>query len=491
MLLAVENPEGLTAVYSQAAATDQYKHDWVYSDGVLSLELAVFWALQNGSAVMSRQPDEVQQTMRAELGELTGLPIDPDTTSLMSTPAFPVALAKLLSLMPVRDLPFIRHVPWWRKWIDNRENPDYFKANEMQDKFAGFGTAALHVGGWYDVFLRNTVSHFVGITDGARDPDVRAAQRMVIGPWSHGDCIDCPPGAAIDGQAMALAWMDKWIRGEKNYFFDHRIVLYIQGENRWRAEERWPLEGTMRTRYYLHSGGHANTAAGDGVLSTIAPREETPESYRYDPADPVPSKGGIGVFGNRAAQNEMETRADVLCYTTAELTEDVEVTGEVSATLYAATSATDTDWWVRLIDVAPDGTAATLNHGVVRARYRNSRTHPEAVTPGAVTRYTIAMQATSNVFKQGHRIRLELSSSCFPLGERNPNAFVDLATATQADFVVAEQTVFHSADHASYVELPVIPLTRKRRWIDTPFPLASGVHAELQILGSESFFASE
>jgi len=141
---------------------------------------------------------------------------------------------------------------------------------------------------------------------------------------------------------------------------------------------------------------------------------------------------------------------------------------------------------MRLIDVAPDGSASTLNHGVVRARYRNSRTSPEAVTPGAVTQYKIAMLATSNVFKQGHRIRLEVSSSCFPLGERNPNAFIDLATVTEADFVVAEQTIFHDVDHASYVELPIIPLARERRWIETPFPLPSGEHVNLLMPQSHS-----
>lgn len=479
MLLAAENPEELCAMYVQAAATDQFKHDWVYTGGVLSLEVAIWWSLNIGTGAIARLPEDIHQVMVAELSELAGSSVDLVSQPFITTPAFSVVLEKLLSMAPVRDLPFLRHLPWWHKWIDNRDNPDHFKANEIGDKLANIGVPVLHVGGWYDLFLRNTISHFTGITNEA-PKSIGGAQRMIIGPWSHSDCIDCPPGATVDGQAMALAWMDYCVRGVNDRFFDHNVLIYIQGENRWRAEESWPLPGTERTRYYFHSDGSANTADGDGVLSTAFPGAgEVPDIYLYDPANPVPSKGGIGLFGSRAAHNEVEARADVLCYTTETLEQDVEVTGEVSATLYAATSAMDTDWWVRLIDVAPDGTAFTLNHGVLRARYRKSRIKPEAVTPGEITPYAIAMQATSNVFKRGHRIRLEVTSSCFPLNERNPNAYVDLGTVTEGAFNVAEQTVYHSSEHASYVELPIIPAEREKQWIETPFPLASNQHAKI------------
>lgn len=484
MLLSAEAPEGLVACYSQAAATDQFEHSWPYSDGILSQGLAIQWSAMMAIANIRNLPPHIQAAIKADFAEVAGMPLELDGPPVSLSPAFARAIATLTQMTPIRDLPILRHVPWFRDWIDNRENPSHFKANAMEDRFADHAAPTLHVGGWYDLFLRNTLSHYEGITTHARNLDVRANQRLLIGPWSHTDCIDCPPGAAVDGQAMPIAWMDKWMRDARHPTFDHKVILYVQGENRWRAEDSWPLQGTERTRYYLHSGGRANTADGDGALSTTLPSDEMPDRYRYDPANPVPALGGISISGSRAAQNPAEERADVLCYTTSSLTEDVEVSGTVTATLFAATSAVDTDWWVRLVDVAPDGTAATLNHGVLRARYRNSRTSPEPVTPGEIVRYTVEMQATSNVFKAGHRIRVEVSSSCFPLGERNPNTMIDPALATEADFVVAEQTIHHDAGRASYVDLPIIPAARERRWIDTPFPLASGEHLSLAMPGS-------
>jgi putative CocE/NonD family hydrolase len=484
MLLAAEAPEGLVTSYSQVAATDQFNHDWPYFGGVLSQYLAIQWCLMVGLADIGKRSTEAQAAMKAEFAALTEVPFEAVGVSVSLSPAFAKALDKLVGMTPVRDLPILRHVPWFRDWIDNRENPAHFQANAMKDRFAGHPVPTMHVGGWYDLFLRNTLSHYQGISTQARDPAVRANQRMIIGPWAHTDCVDCPPGATIDGKAMQVAWMERWFRGAPHAAFDHKVMLYIQGENRWRAEESWPLPGTERTRYYLRSNGRANSAAGDGALSTTPPGDEKPDRYSYDPANPVPSLGGIAILGSRAAQNTAEARDDVLCYTTPPLTEDVEVTGWVTATLFAATSAVDTDWWMRLVDVTPDGTAETLCHGVTRARYRYSRTRPEPVTPGEIVRYVIDMQATGNVFKAGHRIRVEVSSSCFPLGERNSNSMIDPASATEADFIVAEQTVHHDAEHASYVELPIIPSSRDRKWIDTPFPLASEAHVSLSGAGA-------
>jgi putative CocE/NonD family hydrolase len=164
----------------------------------------------------------------------------------------------------------------------------------------------------------------------------------------------------------------------------------------------------------------------------------------------------------------------MLIYSTPQLTENVEVTGEITATLYAASSARDTDWWMKLIDVAPDGKAYILSQGVVRARYRYSRTEPSPLTPGKIEKYAVNMWATSNVFKKGHRIRVEVTSSNFPYADRNPNAFVDLAKATEKDFTTASQSVYHEGKYSSYVELPIIPQSRIRKWIETPFPSAVG-----------------
>lgn len=469
---AVEAPTGLVTAFLQAPASAEYGDGWPYFGDVFALGAAVQWTIQQSQMATGRVAGDGGPELRDELLSYTSnlnlvAPIEAN---------FPAdSYRQLLMSLPLQNMPIVRHLSWWRDWLDQRDNPRHVVSDE-NSRFARINVPMIHVGGWYDVFLRNTYEQYEGITREAASAEAREGQRMIIGPWSHVDCVGCPPGATVDGQALNLAWMDQNFKGIEHPFFRHPVTLYVMGENRWRAEASWPLPGTERTRYYLHSQGGANTAAGDGLLSTELPGSEPADRYRYDPADPVPSLGGIDLWGSRAAQNEAEARPDVLCYTSAELTEPVEVTGKVTATLFAASSAADTDWWMRLVDVGPDGRAETLSHGVVRARYRIARTTPRALTPGEIVEYALDLQATSNVFQPGHRIRVEISSSCFPLGERHPNSFVDLFSATAADFVTATQTVYHDAEHPSCVELPIIPLARERQWIDTPFPLASGKH---------------
>ncbi len=234
---------------------------------------------------------------------------------------------------------------------------------------------------------------------------------------------------------------------------------------------RRPSAQPRRKRRRLRAnGGRANGADGDGTLSTELPGNEPADRYAYDPNNPVPTRGGHSVTGGRAERSDLERRADTLVFSTPALTEDVEVTGEIGATLYAASSARDTDWWVKLVDVEPDGKVFNLHEGVVRARYRHSRTEPQPLTPGAIEAYRINLSATSNVFKRGHRIRVEITSSDFPRTDRHPNVYKDLTRVTEKDFIVAQQTVYHDAQHPSGIDLPIIPQARARQWIDTPFP---------------------
>jgi len=455
MLLAAAKPPGLVTAFSQVAATDQFKNGWVYMDGVLDLATAAGWTLGMVPAIASRvsgqeSPKCEQSALR--IGEMI--------------PTF----KEIVNDLPLTQMAIVRCAPWWSTWLTNWNNPSHFEENRMDDRIKNISVPILHLGGWYDLFLRNTYQQYRNISATAKDSRVRANQRLVIGPWSHGSCQDCEPNSAVDAEAMQLAWMDKWIKRRSNSFFDYPVVLYVMGENRWRSEDGWPIGGTTRTHYYLHSRGRANSSGGDGELSTSLPGTEQPDRYRYDPRNPAPTLGGVGLSGSRAIQNEAESRSDILIFTSSELTDEVEVTGEVSATLFAASSAGDTDWWLKLIDVAPDGTAYILNQGVARARYRQSRISPVSLTPDKIEKYDIDMWATSNVFKKGHRIRLEVTSSNFPYADRNPNAFIDLSTATEKDYVVAFQTVLHDVEHASFVDLPIIPMSRHRHWIETPFP---------------------
>jgi putative CocE/NonD family hydrolase len=229
------------------------------------------------------------------------------------------------------------------------------------------------------------------------------------------------------------------------------------GENIWRNEEAWPLARTRYTPYYLHSQGKANSLRGDGHLSPAAPGEEPPDRFVYDPNDPVPTCGGNTLIISMGVQDQRraEERQDVLVYTSEPLTTPLEVTGPLTVQLYAATSASDTDFTAKLVDVRPDGYAQNLADGIIRARYRQSRTRPTLLTPAQVYQFTIDLWATSHVFLPGHRLRVEISSSNFPRFDRNLNTGEDQATSSRIQ--TAAQTVFHEQRYPSHILLPVIP----------------------------------
>jgi putative CocE/NonD family hydrolase len=229
------------------------------------------------------------------------------------------------------------------------------------------------------------------------------------------------------------------------------------GTNQWRDEYEWPLARARYTPYYFHSRGKANSLQGDGTLSPEAPGEEPSDHYHYDPANPVPTCGGntliipVGVKDQR----EVETRQDVLVYSSEPLEKPLEVTGPLKVVLYASSSAPDTDFTAKLVDVRPDGYAQNIADGILRARYRESLNTAKWLSNGEVYELTIDLWATSHVFLPGHRLRVEVSSSNFPRFDRNLNTGGDQATGTT--FHVAEQTVFHNQGFRSHILLPVIP----------------------------------
>lgn len=301
------------------------------------------------------------------------------------------------------------------------------------------------------------------------DDTARQCQKLLVGPWAHlfpynaptsrgtGD-IDFGDNAEIELKETQLRWFDHWLKGIDTGMTDEPPVkLFVMGENVWRDENEWPLARTRYTPYYFHSQGQANSVAGDGSLGPAAPAEEPPDRFMYDPADPVPTRGGntliiaVGVQDQR----DVEARQDVLVYTGEPLSEPLEVTGPITVKLFAATSAPDTDFTAKLVDVRPGGYARNLADGIIRGRYRTSRTFPALLQPGAVTEFTIDLWATSHVFLPGHRIRVDISSSNFPRFDRNLNTGEDQATGNR--FQSAHQTVFHDSRYPSHILLPVIP----------------------------------
>jgi putative CocE/NonD family hydrolase len=232
------------------------------------------------------------------------------------------------------------------------------------------------------------------------------------------------------------------------------------GEDKWRDEMSWPLERAKETRYYLHSNGKANSATGGGSLTTATGSKESADSYVYDPADPVPTVGGplccdpAHLPGGPRDQKEVESRQDVLVYSTPPLDEDTEVTGPITLDLFAKSSAVDTDFTGKLVDVGPDGFAQNLTEGILRTRYRESTSEATPIVPGKVYEYKVDLWSTSNVFLKGHRIRVEVSSSNFPRFDRNLNT--GKSAAESSELVKATNTILHDSQHPSALVLPVV-----------------------------------
>jgi len=286
-----------------------------------------------------------------------------------------------------------------------------------------------------------------------------------MGPWAHllpynqptsggsGD-IDFGPEAEVFLLDMVRGWFDHFLKGSGEGLPQAPVRIFVMGDNRWRDEAEWPLARTVYTPYYLHSAGGASSLSGDGTLTTVAPSDEPPDRYRYDPDDPVPTRGGHFVGGGVQDQHPNLDRADVLVYTSPELEHDLEITGPVSAVLYAATEGRDTDFMVVVSDVRPDGYTQNLVEGAVRGRFRASLTRPTPLEPGRVYELTVDLWATSHVLRAGHRLRVQVTSSDFPRFDRNLNTGAGFE-GTRA--VVVEQTLHHDTARPSHVVLPVVP----------------------------------
>jgi hypothetical protein len=365
--------------------------------------------------------------------------------------------------------------PAYDQWLTEIENDAFWQRMSWAHRLQEIDIPVFSLGGWHDIVAGGVTELFTNMCRNAPSEQARKSQKLVMGPWVHGqmasDMISdlymglSATSAVIDLPGLHLRWFDHWLKGKDTGLMNEPPVrIFVMGDNAWRHEQEWPLARTQWTDYFLHSGGHANTLDGDGVLAACAPAEDEPvDTYVYDPRDPVPTTGGptllpgviIGANAGPKDQARVESRADVLVYSTPPLEREIEVTGPVTATLFASTSAPDTDWTVKLVDVHPDGRSYGVTDGIVRARYRNGPGRPELLEHGAVYRYEIDLQATSNVFKKGHRIRVQVSSSNFPCYPRNPNTGRPIATETE--LVPAAQTILHDAQHPSHIRLPVIP----------------------------------
>jgi putative CocE/NonD family hydrolase len=371
-------------------------------------------------------------------------------------------LRRYVSGWPIRGMTLFEReglAPYFTDWLARPDYDETWGRINISAHHDRITVPAFNLGSWYDLFIAGPPRNFVGLQKNAANETARGGQRLLIGPWTHNSPSvstagqrDFGHGATLVLEDLQLRWFNHWLKGiDTGFMSEPPVRLYVMNDG-WRDEHEWPLARTEYTKYYLHSSGRALSRHGDGSLSTRAPKgDETPDTFLSNPLNPVGTIGAAGVNDQRPA----EERTDVLVYTTPPLTEPVEVTGPVRLVLSASTSAADTDWVARLIDVTPDGYAANLCDGILRARYRNSRTQGELLQPGTVYQFEVDMLMTSNLFPAGHRIRLEIASSCFPKFDRN--AHTTTHPSEEGDPQVAVQKVFHDAARPSYLVLPVIP----------------------------------
>jgi putative CocE/NonD family hydrolase len=451
MAAAIAAPPSLRAGVSMQPSSDEFT-DRTFVDGVLNLLDNVNWATSEllASSLIDRMPVAERIEVQADLDRHRARGDD------------------RYAQLPLMEWPFLRHLPTiWTGQLKHRDDAEYFAENRVaQHEAERIRVPIEHVGGWFDPFSRNTVRHYelTAQFSGARD-----RQRLVMGPWLHGGLAQSSnggvefPDSATDSNALIAQWMETWVTPQGaagDPLSGPAALLYVLGANRWRAEPDWPIPGTTSTPVFF---------GADGTLD-FNPTPAGERTYSYDPHHPHHAPG---ITEGMRDHTEFHDRDNLLTYTSATLTEELEITGWPRVVLYAATSSTDLDWLVEMHVVDTDGVSRLFNEGIVRARYRHGRDHPEPVEPDAITQYSVALRPISIVLRPGERLKVVVTGGKFPVFERNPQAFVDLNWATDSDIVTARNTIYSGELHASHIELPVVPAERRGEWVANPWPLIS------------------
>jgi len=405
----------------------------------------------------------------------TGEPIPMDISWYFYTSGHVVQNDQAVDWEPLlRHLPLLtmdeaagRSMPNWRELFDHSPADQYWEAERYQNKFERVRASVLHISGWYDDEQVGTPLNYIGMTTKG-DPFARNNQKLVMGPWPHsvnsksklGD-VDFGESAVIDIKSLMLRWYDARLKATDNGIkAEPPVHIFLMGSNKWVDEKAWPIPDTRYTDFYLHSAGRANSLFGDGKLSLASPQTEGTDSFTYDPADPAPfiTDPSFEQVGGPDDYRAVERRDDVLVYTTEPVSADTEICGPIRMTLYASTTATDTDFTAKLVDVWPSGFAQRLTDGFVRARFRNGMDKEALIEPGRIYEYNIDAWNTCQMFMAGHRIRLEVSSSAFPKYPRNLNTGEALGKSSR--MLTAQQRIYHDEKHPSHVVLPLVPLRK-------------------------------
>ncbi len=409
MLAAINHPPHLAGICPIVTASN-YHNGWTYQGGAFEQ-----WFNESWTSGLAQ--DTLNRTIKAHTNAREAV----DVLPLRKYPLFNGKLS-VDELTPAL-------APYFLDWLDHPDYDDYWKRWSIEENYASIQVPALTVAAWYDIFQGGALKNYEGMLTKAGNEAARKNQKLLVIIGGHagagrkiGDVDFGAAAAELEENDVILSWYDYLFYGDKNRFATGKPVrIFVMGANTWRDEDAWPLARARMTKYFL---GGAEKA---GVLSPVATAGKPTETYVYDPMNPVPTVGGpLCCDAEHLApgpqdQRKVEARADVLSFSTPPLTEDTEVTGPVTLELYASSSAVDTDFTAKLVDVSPTGYAQNLTEGILRASYRNSDAHPEPLQPGQVYPLHIDLWSTSNVFHKGHRIRLEVSSSNFPRFDRNLN----------------------------------------------------------------------
>jgi putative CocE/NonD family hydrolase len=458
----LRNPH-LRAMIPQHAGPVQYRAGALITGGAIELALGSGWFRQAGSKLYYRPPPGTPH----EVFVATADYYNPD--AVLPT----VDLQKLWNTLPVIDILKKAGAPPtdWEDVVSRDFSDPWWNKTDFIRPSDRFDVPALHINSWNDFTVGDALTLFNQLRLNADSELGRDHQFAIISPMPHCSSELSTERTVVGTRDLGdprlgyfeiyLRWFDYWLKGIDNGVTKMpKLQLYVMGKNQWRGENEWPLARTQFTKYYVHSNGDANSLFGHGTLNSTAPASETADHYDYDPRTPVPTAGGAtcptcaDIQVGPMDQSAIETRNDVLVYTSSPLTAGLEVTGPIVAQLYVSSSAKDTDFVAKLVDVYPDGTAYNLQEGILRARYRDGFEKRVWMQSSEIYPLRIDLHATSNYFPRGHRIRLEISSSNFPRFDRNLNTGGN--NYDETNWVVARNVLHHSAQYPSHIVLPIV-----------------------------------
>lgn len=461
ILAASANPPAL-ACAAPGGASGWFLPTLMY--GVLSHRTSLFWYMkQLRNAILSGKGDFTPEERQKKKEEIENIMRFRNEKECHVLPFLDAEVLKFEGV-PIRK--------FFNEWVDHCDDKAYWEKMGQPLGIENVNVPCFFYTGWFDYMCQGQADNFELLSHRADNPELAASHRMVLGPWIHtteyGTSTDSnsgvrygeltfPPNSGYTKEMYDsfMKFYEKYLKGNENADTGAPVRIYVMGDNVWRDEQEWPLARTVYTPLYLDSEGDARTVSGNGTLSFDPPNCTEKDEYDYDPMNPCDNTDSDLHKGIIKDRREKEMREDMLVYTTDVLENDVEVTGNVRAKFFIQSSAVDTDFFVRLVDVLPDGKAYGYLSGVFRMRYRDGYHKSRYMTPGEIYPVDFKVGPLSLVFKKGHRIRIEITSSDFPEYDRNLNTAEPMGYGKEA--VVAHQTILHTKEYPSHMLLPLIP----------------------------------